>query len=57
MTCKTQSEKIKDEKEINPVETIASLAIAYVASLASDNEKLSANLLFKLVKAVIGEER
>jgi hypothetical protein len=44
------------EKEINPMETIASIAIAYVASLASDDDQLSANLLIKLVKAVIGEK-
>ena len=34
---------------------IALAAISYVASLASDDEELSATLLTKLVKAVIGE--
>jgi hypothetical protein len=55
MTCKTQKESIKDEKETE-MEKIACVAIAYIASLAGDDEELSANLLVKLVKAVINEE-
>lgn len=55
MTCKTQKESIKNEKETK-MEKIACVAIAYVASLASDDEVLSADLLVKLVKVVIGEE-
>ena len=34
---------------------IAFAAISYVASLAGNDEELSAQLLVKLVKAVIGE--
>jgi hypothetical protein len=38
------------------MEKIACTAIAYIASLAGNDEELSANLLVKLVKAVINEE-
>jgi len=45
------------KQEENYMEKIAGMAIAYVASLASDDDDLSADLLTKLVVAVIGEEK
>lgn len=45
------------KEEDNYMEKIARMAVAYVASLASDDEDLSADLLTKLVMAVIGEEK
>lgn len=45
------------KQEDDYMEKIAGMAIAYVASLASDDEDLSADLLTKLVMAVIGEEK
>ena len=45
------------KEEDNYMEKIARMAVAYVASLVSDDEDLSADLLTKLVLAVIGEEK
>ena len=45
------------KQEVDYMEKIAGIAIAYIASLASDDEDLSADLLTKLVLAVIGEEK
>ena len=45
------------KQEVDYMDKIAGMAIAYVASLASDDEDLSADLLTKLVLAVIGEEK
>lgn len=43
----------KGEKETTYMEKIAYKAIAYVASLASDDENLSSELLVKLIKTII----
>ncbi len=57
MAYNTQLDQVKNEKETNKyMENIAFTAIAYVASLASDDEELSADLLKKLIISVIGEK-
>ena len=46
-----------NREEDNYMEKIASMAIAYIASLAGNDEDLSADILTNLIKAVIGEEK
>lgn len=58
MTYSTRLDQVKNEKETNKyMENIAFTAIAYVASLASDDEELSVDLLKKLIISVIGNEQ